>query len=371
MRTLETTPETNSKLNSDFATIRPASWSIGKNVKGLTTSAQCIKKSGLDFEVEKRPLMINLGGQIIENDGEITGYDGGENIVSKKDFITVRTDQSGLKSILGSVGKDYTILQNKEAFGFFDSLVGEGFAMFDQAGSFNNGSRIYITADLPDHMSIEVAPGDVIRPKLILTHGHNGKHGISVCFTYQRIYCQNTLNMAIKSAAVGNKLTIRHTENMGEKFKTAHQILGISDLYKEAMEELLPTITQRETTNKEWEYIVASAVASKPEHVIAYLKGERDTKKVPFQLVNTIDAIKQYDNLNPTQQNLGNTAWGAYNALTGFFQNIDTVDKLDNGDRLASIIGGRVATSTQKGWDATTLVAEHSTESFLKKFQLN
>ncbi len=372
MRILETTSDNNSKLNSDFVTIRPASWTAAagtKDVSHLQTAEQCIKKSSLDFSVEKTPCIVNLPGRsVVDKDGNVL-FTAGNQITSTKQFATVRTDQTGEDAILGYVGKGYEVLQNSEAFGFMDSLVGDGFAIFDKAGSFRNGSRIFITADLPDHLSIEVAPGDTIRPKLLLTHAHDGKGAITVCFTYVRIWCENTLNFAIKSA-VGNKLTLRHTLNMKDKLATAHQILGISDLYKQELETVyLPKVTQRETKNKEWEYIVAAAVASKPEHVTAYLKGDRDTKKVPFQLVNTIDAIKQYDNLNPTQQSLGNTAWGAYNAITGYFQNVESVDEVSNGDKLASTLDGRISKISQAGWDAAVTVAE--TPNFLKKFNLN
>lgn len=78
-------------------------------------------------------------------------------------FATIRTDNN---AVLGVVGKDYHIVQNREAFSFFDSIVGgtDGI-LYETAGALGNGERIFITAKLPDY--IRVGNGDDVTEKYI------------------------------------------------------------------------------------------------------------------------------------------------------------------------------------------------------------
>ncbi|NVM62121.1 hypothetical protein FHW88_000397 [Mucilaginibacter sp. SG538B] len=64
-------------------------------------------------------------------------------------FATVRTDT---EQPLGVVGKDYEVVQNVDAFSFFDSIVGgKDGILYEIAGALGkNGERIFITAKLPD-----------------------------------------------------------------------------------------------------------------------------------------------------------------------------------------------------------------------------
>ncbi len=58
-------------------------------------------------------------------------------------FATIRTDT---QKILGVVGKDYEVIQNVDAFIFFDSIVGGDGIQYETAGALGNGERIFITA---------------------------------------------------------------------------------------------------------------------------------------------------------------------------------------------------------------------------------
>src|SRR6266498_3473353 len=62
-------------------------------------------------------------------------------------YATIRTDTD---QVLGVVGKDYEIVQNKDAFTFFDAIVGGEGIRYETAGAL--GERIFITAKLPDYI---------------------------------------------------------------------------------------------------------------------------------------------------------------------------------------------------------------------------
>ena len=83
-------------------------------------------------------------------------------------FANVRTDTEG---VLGVVGKDYKIVQNIDAFSFFDEIVGgKSGILYETAGALGKGERIFVTAKLPDY--IRVGRNDLIENYLFLTSSH-------------------------------------------------------------------------------------------------------------------------------------------------------------------------------------------------------
>lgn len=143
--------------HSFFSTKEKAWHNLGQIITDYPTSAEAIKHSGLDYEVEKRKLFtssseeIILDNEIIQNKIEVPNY-----------FSTVRTDND---TVLGVVGKDYQIVQNRDAFSFFDSIVGGDGILYETAGALSQGERVFITAKLPDY--IRVGKEDLIEKYLV------------------------------------------------------------------------------------------------------------------------------------------------------------------------------------------------------------
>jgi hypothetical protein len=116
--------------HSFFSTKEKAWHNLGQIITDYPTSAEAIKHAGLDYEVEKRKLFtssgeIILANQTIQNKIEVPNY-----------YSTVRTDNN---AVLGVVGKDYQIVQNRDAFSFFDSIVGGDGILYETAGALGNG----------------------------------------------------------------------------------------------------------------------------------------------------------------------------------------------------------------------------------------
>src|SRR4051794_13205114 len=102
-----------------FFSVKEKAWhGFGKIVQDYPTSTEAIKFAGLDYTVEKRKLFTydsenisaNRETDIIIPEIEVPNY-----------YATIRTDTD---QVLGVVGKDYEIVQNKDAFTFFDAIVG-------------------------------------------------------------------------------------------------------------------------------------------------------------------------------------------------------------------------------------------------------
>ncbi|MDB5285832.1 MAG: hypothetical protein JWR05_781 [Mucilaginibacter sp.] len=108
-----------------FFSVKERAWhGLGKIVEQYPTSAEAIKYAGLDYFVEKRPLFTydtaNHTGDpdtdILIPEIEVPNY-----------FATIRTDT---EQVLGVVGMDYEVVQNVNAFEFFDAIVGGGMVFY-------------------------------------------------------------------------------------------------------------------------------------------------------------------------------------------------------------------------------------------------
>lgn len=130
------------------------------------------------------------------------------------------------------MGRNYTPLQNVEAFDFFDLIVGERAAIYHTAGALGRGQRIWILAKLPTAMRVI---GDDITDKfLLLTNNHDGESAVQIKFTPIRVVCQNTLTFALQGGAT---LRVAHTRSMQDRLLEADQILGIVHMRYATIEE--------------------------------------------------------------------------------------------------------------------------------------
>lgn len=156
----------------------------------------------------------------------------GAETVSNTSFFTYRSDSG---AILGDrLGADYNVVQNTDAFAFFDSIVGGDGIMYETAGALGKGERIFITAKLPDY--IKVGKDDLIEKYLFLTTSHDGFGSITAALTPVRIVYANTLNAALNNCP--NTIKIRHTSNAQDRLKEAHKVMGISNVLSIQLESI-------------------------------------------------------------------------------------------------------------------------------------
>jgi phage/plasmid-like protein (TIGR03299 family) len=259
------------------------------------------------------------------------------------------------------VGKDYQIVQNRDAFSFFDSIVGGDGILYETAGALGKGERIFITAKLPDY--IRVGKDDLIEKYLFLTTSHDGSGSITAAFTPIRIVCANTLNAAMQSKT--NTVRIRHTSNAKQRLEQAHKVMGISDRLSIQMESIFNDWTRVRISENEIKKLIQSALAPSKEVLKTLHDGRTDELSSCF--TNMVDSAFEYAMSDPTQlmDTTKGTVFGAYNAVTGYFQNVRSYK--DDQAKLTSILmGGTGQLRTQsafnlcfdfahKGLDALTL----------------
>ena len=202
-----------------FFSVQEKAWhELGTIVQDYPNSREALQYAGLDFTVLKRANTHIL--------------DSGENVTSNTSFYTYRPDTG---AILGDrLGADYQVVQNREAFAFFDSIVGGDGIMYETAGALGQGERIFITAKLPDY--IRVGKDDLIEKYLFLTTSHDGYGSITAAFTPIRIVCNNTLNAALRNCS--NAIRIRHTQSAEHSLREGNMFMGMSLLGEMVLDEL-------------------------------------------------------------------------------------------------------------------------------------
>ena len=337
-----------------FFSVKEKAWhGLGQIVQDYPTSAEAIKHAGLDYEVAKIPLYTK-GSGIIETANGIEI--GSSELEVPNYFANIRTDNN---AVLGVVGKDYHIVQNREAFNFFDEIVGgdEGI-LYETAGALGNGERIFITAKLPDY--IRVGNGDDVTEKYIfLTTSHDGSGSITAAFTPIRIVCQNTLNASLRN--MSNVVRIKHTSGAKQRLDDAHKVMGLANTLSTQLEGIFNQWAKVKVTDQEVRKLIQLALCPNKETFDLLKKGAEDEVSTLFK--NTVEDAFAYAMVSDTQQmeTTKGTLFGAYNAVTGYYQNVRSYK--DNEAKLQSIVmGGTAQLKSQKAFELCTSFATDGAE---------
>ena len=327
--------------HSFFSTKEKAWHKLGQVVDRYPTSAEAIQFAGLDYIVEKRPLFTyDTENHTADPDTDIIIPE----ISVPNYFATVRADTD---QVLGVVGNDYEVVQNRDAFAFFDAIVGGGDGiLYETAGALGNGERIFITAKLPGY--IRVGNDDLIEKYLFLTTSHDGFGSITAAFTPIRVVCNNTLHAAINN--MSNCVKIRHTESAKERLLQAHKIMGLTNTMSNELNGIFNRWAQVRITDKELLKLVQQAMAPSKE-VLQKVLDEENLDEYSSRFLNTVERVCEYGFTNETQQmqTTKGTLFGAYNAITGYFQNV--MHYKNDEAKLNSILFGNGFNKTQSAFN--------------------
>lgn len=321
-----------------FFSVNEKAWhGLGQIVSEYPTSAEALTFAGLDFTVVKRKLVTYDNVNSFGNSDTVT-----PKIEVPNYFATLRTDT---EQVLGVVGKDYQVVQNRDAFSFFDAIVGGEGIQYETAGALGKGERIFITARLPHY--IRVGKDDLIENYLFLTTSHDGFGSITAAFTPVRIVCANTLNAALRN--LSNSVKIRHTANAQERLQQAHKLMGISNQLSSELEVIFNRWAHVPIADSDVKKLIQLALIPNKETLQDLHAGRQ--KELSTYFFNRCEAAYTYAMSNPTQQEktTKGTLFGAYNAVTGYFQNVCTYKNKEK--KLQSLLlGGTAQLRSQKAF---------------------
>lgn len=325
----------------------------GTNVTDCTTSREVLDKAGLNFNVEKcelyaqMPFSIGGDNSINETMGDFA-HNGGIYRPCPNGYATYRTD----KNIpLGVVKAKYEVVQNIDAFNFIDSAIGKDKALFQYAGCFGYGHKVFITAKLP--ITTKVGD-DPIDNYLVFSTSHDGSSSIDILFTPVRVFCLNCLSAGIKESSA--HIRIKHTKTAKERLDFGADMLRTALLYAENTQMFYESLlTVKMTDEQVRDYITrltlspaeyANVISESADYTIRklfdrdYLTLERTG--ITTRKANILNNLFDYYKNGVAQEHIIGTAWGAYNAITGYYSNVKEQDgekRMNNlvfgGDRIA------------------------------------
>lgn len=337
----------------------PWSNGLGKDVSDCKTSSDVMDKANLNWSVAKCALVAAMpfnSQQFLTEMDELNGdfsRNGRIYRTQPNAYGTYRTD----KNIpLGLVKEQYTVIQNRDAFSFFDEVIDPSTCTWTNAGQFGYGHKIFVTAkiEIPVEISLNGVK-DVISNYLVFSNSHDGSSSITIMFTPVRVICTNCLNAGLNKA--DSFIRIRHTKSAKQELHKGADILRIAMKKTDNAKELYQALYKTKMNDKDvLEYLIRlnltdeefaslSFIRSGQERLIHRDYSVLEQTKISMRKVNVIQNMYEYYMDGIGQQDIAGTAWGAYNAVTGFYSN---VANLEGAKRMDSLLYGNANNIMQK-----------------------
>lgn len=296
------------KTHSFVSAVEPAWHRKGTVLPDRFTADEAIKYANMGYIVDKTKLQAVIPDKAIIGSNKFLPID--------DHFATVRTDTN---QVLGVVGSRYEVVQNSDAFAFFDAIVGEKKAIYESAGVLGNGEIIFLTAKLPSHI---VLPGDDIIDKyLVFTKGHDGTTPITALFTPTRVVCANTLAVALGNGS--HKVVIRHTKSAQARINEAAKLMGLVNKAADNTADVIQAMVKVPFNDEQLAEYISLVFLNEEERKRLALTGDHRTAEISTRTIGVMQDIYNFafDGVGQDMPATKGTLFGAYSAVTGYLFN--------------------------------------------------
>ena len=264
-------------------------------------------------------------------------------------FYVLRTDTN--KSF-GSVGADYEIVPNREAFEVLRPLVDDGILKLETGGVLRDGADAWLMGrwDLSKFGPVvrEVFERDGgILPYATVLANHSGRRGILLGSTSIRVVCANTLGMAERQADGSEArrwVNVTHKHGAAVKLKEAADELFVRVLANyEVMARQYRLLMETPLPHEQFDRLVLDVVAPDPRRDSQF----NPTAKLAEAVVARADR-KRAEVRRLWTQGKGHTgepnAWFGYNAAAeALDHNRDLWPTRSGAWRTASLLTGQLS----------------------------
>ena len=294
---------------------RDAWHGLGARLSQVATAQEAIEAANMGWEVGMREVFIQTpSGQFIE-------------VTDKK--AVPRMDNG---KVFGIFSNQYTPLQNRAAFTFFDSVVGAGEAIYHTAGTLAGGSRIWILAKLPG--DLKLSDTEVLERYILLANSHDGSLAVTMKPTTVRVVCNNTLSVALGGET--NKLfRAVHTSSVMQRVNQARETLGLQEAYFANVMRGIERLADERMTQ-----------AAANEFLVELFGQEENPEAISTRMQNQIDTVGNL--FVKGTGNHGVNRWDMLNAVTEF---VDHKRTKDDDKRLDAAWFGGGKDLKQKAWN--------------------
>jgi phage/plasmid-like protein (TIGR03299 family) len=241
------------------------------------------QKAGLDWDAELVPLVTADTQAEVENKA-------------------VRRTSDG--RILGVVGPRFHVLQNNDAFAWFQPFLDAREATLATCGSLRGGSRVWVLAKL-NRTPLAIAEGDEVQKFILLSHGHDGSLAVRVGFTPIRVVCQNTLSLAHSSDA-SKLIRLKHTKDLLLNLANIREVVDAADAEFTATGEQFKLLARKSINQADLRRYVRK--------VLKVEEGQEPSTRLSNTIAEII-ALAESGQGN-TLPSVTGTYWSAYNGVT-------------------------------------------------------
>jgi phage/plasmid-like protein (TIGR03299 family) len=325
---------------------------LGIKVPGLMTTREALIAGNANWLVKKIPLQLAGVSQKVPVEG--MGIYVAEPIAVPSHYATCRIgpekDDAGdeILTPLGVVGERYTVVQNHEAFDFFDAALGDGAAVIETVGVLGKGERVFAIARLPK--TFEVTPNDPIEPYILLHTSHNGTSPTEARFTYIRVVCKNTLQAATgRGAKCSGVVHIKHTKNALDRIQEAYRVLHEEEGYWTRLRDSFKAMAMADMTRLD---VINFLGAMFPGKTVKDADTGKDIEKVSGKARNAREAVTHlFEGDAQGAELVGKSRWAMFQAVTEYIDSPDGRPIRGATDRWESSTFGTGADLRQKAYN--------------------
>jgi len=257
---------------------------LGTHLDAPASATEAIEAAGLNYDVALTS-MTTIDGQPIPDRRAV-----------------VRSDS---KVVLGVVGKSYQPLQNRQCFGFLDSVVADGRLRYHTAGALGQGERVWMLAKLPDEIRVKNSD-DVTEQFLLLSNSHDGSSSLRVFFTPIRVVCANTLGMAERRSR-GSGVSIVHKGDLAAKVAEAQETLGLAKQFYDDLGERINRLANHYPSRRQLDLYYESLYPD---------RADGQNQRAANIRLRLFDLFE--NGIGQDMPAIRHTTWAAFNAVTEF-----------------------------------------------------
>lgn len=208
--------------------------------------------------------------------------------------------------LLSTVGSDYHVMQNKEAFAVLQPAIDQFGVTIETAGALGRGDRVWMLAKMPQ--DTEVVAGDRLKNYLLILTGHNGWTSYSGRLTQVRAVCENTIQLAMADKAM---VKLVHNETAAERLDQVGELITNMMATAKKTGESFTKLAARKMSPDEMKAYISEVLGLEDVAEVNPVAGRR-REKILELATKTGKGIE----LAP------GTAWAAFNAVTEYIDHV-------------------------------------------------
>lgn len=310
----------------------PAWHQLGVVLDGVPTMEKAVELTASHLKVVKHPMYYRMP------DG--TYRPAGESEQAIERYATVREDGT----YLGDVGARYEVLQDAEAFQFFQPLIDQGKIALDAGVVLRGGRTLSITARiLGDSGVADVLPSDPMYRYLVFVNSHDGWSAVTVSQTDVRAVCANMTRRVIlqSMSGDGSSLRFKHTKTVRAGLDAAQKVIDLAAGTWSQDVEVYRAMARRPMSGAQFRAFALASMGKPHDSPIEEMHGKTR---------NILDALEQNFAAFDGPEVGSSTVWAAYNAVTRYVDH----QRFDDQRRLFEQSWGTDVPMRDRAFEAAT-----------------